>query len=260
MKRSFVHALVLTGVLSIPLALQAASPLDGAEDKVFVTSTGLEEHAWLTRPNGNKPAPLVVTLPMLSRTHETYADLLTAMRRYVDADSSGQTAMPYTLNFDLKGHGRSVRVHNDTLLFSDMGEPQWRSVPQEVVEMIRWVISDSSTHIDTNRIIIVGASIGANTAALLTDKLRNISKIALLSPGENYRGLQPANSLTRFKGGILIMASPEDKYSYQSCVHFKDANKNPRFEFISYKGRAHGTNITNSSPDMMSKLVRWIFE
>ena len=84
-----------------------------------------------------------------------------------------------------------------------------------------------------------------------------MSKVALLSPGEDYRGLKPAEALKKFKGRILIFACEDDKYSAASSRKLAAMNEEHCTLHI-FRGPDHGTDIINHNPEAMRVLVDWL--
>ncbi len=247
---------VFSAALS-PLA-ETKTASNQTEEKIYVTKYGLELHAWLTRSEGNQKAPLLITLPMMGHTHESYEPLLEAMREYVESDTNHTAIMPYTLNFDLRGHGKSIRYKGHTLTYKDMRKPHWLEVPPEVAEMAASIIADTMYNIDEDNIIVVGASIGANTAMIMTEHLPGIKKVVMLSPGKNYRGLVPENHVKSFKGQMLIMVRKRDHNSRKASLYLQKFNEE-NCELRIYPERGHGTGIINNDPEPMAELVKWLF-
>ncbi|MCK4372729.1 MAG: hypothetical protein KAW61_06255, partial [candidate division Zixibacteria bacterium] len=111
---------------------------------------------------------------------------------------------------------------------------------------------------DESGFFVIGASIGANTARMVSELLPSVSKVALLSPGEDYRGLQPAEALKKFKGDILIFACEDDKYSAASSRKLAAMNEEHCTLHI-FEGSDHGTDIINNRRlEAMRILVDWL--
>jgi hypothetical protein len=107
--------------------------------------------------------------------------------------------------------------------------------------------------------MVVGASIGANTAIMITEQIPEIKKVVMLSPGQEYVGLKPEPALMAFEGDVAIYASMEDRYSYSSSKMMAKKKKD-RCIFEEFYGDEHGTNIINNYPEAMKMMVDWLFE
>ncbi len=229
------------------------------QEKQFTASDGLTLTSWLASPGAKQKAPLVVLLHMLSKTHESYTPFIEALRQHVQADSTHKNmTLPYILNFDLRGHGKSTRVGDHELHYGSMGEANFKKIPNDVREMVLHILADSTYTIDSSNIMVVGASIGANSAVMVTELLPGVSKVVMLSPGENYRGLEPAQAVKDCKAKMLIFATSLDTYAVASSR--KLAELNPKSTTLRvFKGKGHGTNIINSYPEAMHQLLVWLF-
>ena len=202
--------------------------------------------------------PVVVALPMMAHDLYSYRDLRAAMHSFLETDSASRSCrMPHVLSPDLRGHGRSCHRLNDSLYYGNMSAAEFAKYPSDVEKIIRTFSADTGRHL-SNSWIVVGASIGANTAALLTKMVPNIGKIALLSPGLDYRGLQPAEAVRDFKGDILIFACEGDQYAAQSSRTLAELNPDHCRLHI-FPGQNHGTDIINEQPEAMRILLDWIF-
>jgi len=90
-------------------------------------------------------------------------------------------------------------------------------------------------------VIIIGASIGANTALNLANTDFRISKVILLSPGISYRGIDATKSAEQITKPVLIIVSEEDTYSLESSQELKKMITNS--ELLILENSGHGTNM-----------------
>ncbi|MFH2047902.1 MAG: hypothetical protein ABIJ12_00500 [bacterium] len=249
-------------LIVIVLSLNSSSllGLDWETTEIKLTTTdGLDLYSWLSKPDHNIKAPLIVLLPMMNNTHESYAPFLLNLKHYLDIDSlSHNKTTPYVLAIDLRGHGKSTIRNDSTIHWKDMTEDDFAQYPFDVKEAIKLILSDSVYNIDPNDIIVIGASIGSTTAIMLTEHMNGITKDVMLSPGENYRGMQPAHALESYKGESIIYAGKEDTYSYTSSVNLAKLNK--KCELKVFETKDHGTDIINNNPEAMNYLIEWLFK
>lgn len=253
--------LLLLLIACLALNAQAAAEKQGGrkfEEQQFTTSDGLTLSAWFASPESDKKAPLVLLLHMLSKTHDSYAPFLDALHKYIQADSTNKNkTLPYILNFDLRGHGKSTTIGDSTFHYRDMSKADFKKIPNDVSRMVLHILADSSLNVDSDNIMIIGASIGANSAVMLTELLPGVSKVIMLSPGENYRGLKPSSAVKSFKGIMLIYTGTEDEYSAISSQKLVDLNKK-NCTLRTFKGKDHGTHIINNDPKAMQQLLEWL--
>ena len=232
-------------------------------EQTCITSDGLLLHAWLGIPQGKDNIsqgkhPLYLLLPMMGKKHDSYEPFINALSDFIQSDSlNKQQPLPYLLSFDLRGHGKSTSLNNNSISYHSMSKEDFAKMPQDVAEMTKQITADTSLHIDTNNIAVIGASIGANTAIMLTKLLPGITKVVMLSPGIDYRGLRPVNALKSFSGKSLIFVSKLDTYSASSSQKLAAANR--RCQLNVFEGKEHGTNIINNNSEAMQKLLTWLF-
>jgi pimeloyl-ACP methyl ester carboxylesterase len=223
----------------------------------LTTADSLNQTAWFTFSPEKDKAPLFVLLPMLGKTHESFQPFIDSVRAYVEQSrNDSDIVMPSFLAFDLRGHGQSVTVGDREIHYADMGDTDFVKIPGDVAEMTNKVISEYG--IDIDHMVVVGASIGANTAMLLTEKLPFISKVVMLSPGVDYRGLKPSEAFKEYKGQTLIVTGNRDR---QSFIGSQQIAKEKMVDWLLkiYQTADHGTNLINADPRAMHTVIKWIF-
>lgn len=148
------------------------------------------------------------------------------------------------LALDFRGHGKS---DGDLNKFS---EKDFNNMVLDVKEAKSFLTSNGK-----KEIVIIGASIGANTAmnyAVLDNEIKNI---VLLSPGLDYRGVKTEDSVKKYKNKILVVSSEDDEYSFESSRTLKSLNKN--VELKEYKSGGHGTRMFPAT-DLEKVLLGWL--
>jgi pimeloyl-ACP methyl ester carboxylesterase len=206
--------------------------------------------------------PLVICLPMMGHTMDSYRPLWYA---WLDARTNSPAGINNKgpkedwLALDLRGHGASRRKNLDSLDFRTMPVNEFDKYPSDVRLIVTKLARSPKYKVDTSSLTIIGASIGANTAALLTEQMPYIKRLILLSPGLNYKGLEPADAIMTFKGKILLVASQGDAYSYNSVREMAALNPD-HCTLMIFEGDAHGTDIINDSPDAIQALVDWLLK
>lgn len=229
----------------------------GPNKMTLITTDSLKEVAWFTPTTVKEPAPLLIMLHMLGADHTSFDSFIEAMRQYVDTSSS-RPLMPNLLTFDLRGHGESTHKGDTSLSYTGMSNGEFEHIPKDVYEMTRQVIADYPDIIDTSRIIVIGASIGANSAMLLTQYMPYINEVIAISPGEDYRGLKPAEAFKAFNGMTYIMTGSDDAYSNHSSQAIARL-KMENWLLKIYPTAKHGTDIIKSDPRPVQIILEWIF-
>lgn len=224
------------------------------------TADSLQQTAWFTLSTAKGKAPMFVLLPMLGRTHESFQPFIDSVRSYVEEHKNdSDVVMPSFLAFDLRGHGLSTKIGSGEIHYADMGDTDFVKIPGDVAEMTNKIISEYSERIDIDNIMVIGASIGANSAMLLTEKMPFIRKVVMLSPGEDYRGLKPTEAFKEYQGETLLVAGQRDRTSYV------DSQKIAKQKMVNwlikiYPTADHGTTLINNDPRAMQMVINWIFK
>lgn len=234
------------------------NPYETKEINFTIKSDSLRLYGDLHVPPilGNRP--LLIALHMNRSNSQSYHDFIS----FVDDNFCGGNPAkvlycPYIVAFDLRGHGRSTTKGQNTTTYKNRDENEYKKIPSDIAYAVNEMLSDTSLNIDTNRIYVIGASVGANVAIMLTEHLPIVSKVVMLSPGEKYIGLEPARALKQFDGEVLIFAGKEDNYSYHSSQNFAKIDTT-RIELEVLETGNHGTNIINNDSTAMKRMVNWL--
>jgi len=214
-----------------------AAPARGAERVTMTTEDGVVLAGSLLEPS-RLPAPAVVLLHMQTRTRHDWdnvADRL-ASRGFV------------ALSIDLRGHGESAS--------GPTGAGDGLTALQaDAMAALRFLATRPG--LVNGRIAMVGASVGANLAALAGAADSSVRALVLLSPGLDYRGLRIETAMTRFNDRpALILVSQEDSYSLRSARIL--AGGSGLVELRVLEGAGHGTVMFSRVPDLVSSLVDWL--
>ncbi len=93
-------------------------------------------------------------------------------------------------------------------------------------------------------ITLIGASYGANNALLYASAHpEQVSKVVLLSPGENYHGLEALPAAKTYSGSMLILTDHGDTIAADGPAKINDAAKQAKHNYIEYDGDGHGTEL-----------------
>ncbi len=164
------------------------------------------------------------------------------------------------LSYDARGHGRSTMTAGGRKIsYTEFGPPgpgsQWDKMPADLGLAIAFL--NDQKNIPTNRIGLIGASIGANICLIYAAKAPVIPVVVLLSPGLNYAGFGTMSSIGAFtKRPILFAASPTDTYAYQSSILlYQKVQANPKAAFLT-GASGHGVQMFDGKFD--KQLLKWI--
>jgi pimeloyl-ACP methyl ester carboxylesterase len=211
-----------------PKAVAAGRPVVlSASDGTVLSGTYYEA--------SRRPAPAVVLVHMLGRSKEEWTGIAARLQ------DVGITA----LAIDLRGHGHSGG--DRSMLPAMVGD---------VESAIDWLSGRLGVH--PGAIGLVGASLGANLAALAAAERPDVRAIAMISPSLDYRGLRIDTAVVRKLGKrpLWLAASTEDPYALRTIKELAtdDAIREQRLSGI----RGHGTPLLAADPELVRALVDWL--
>lgn len=216
----------------------------------YHTADGLILHAWQADADVDTLPGLALLLPMMSMTHTSYDSFIDKLH------SLGYA----TISFDMRGHGLSTETKGTQVSYGAMSKNDFSLMPTDVESLFLDFKRKHPKDYNYNRVTIIGASIGANTAALLLD--RNwVQRVVLLSPGRDYRGLQPEKVMisvtTAPNKPVYIAVTGDDTYSAESSLWLFDHYTGPKV-LKKYPGQDHGTDILLNVKGADQELLDWL--
>lgn len=158
---------------------------------------------------------------------------------------------------DLRGHGESVTRDGETFSYETMLPADFNKIPGMDVEEAKEIFRDHY-HIEPNNIGIVGASIGANAALIAEARDPRIAFAVALSPGLDFRGLQPEGDIAQVQKPVLLVASRDDDYSLNSATLLSNMIPAAEKQLNVYEKAGHGTVMMNSDAHIEEDVIAWI--
>lgn len=159
------------------------------------------------------------------------------------------------LAIDLRGHGASAGGPDGYRSFLD--EDHGRSI-HDVEAAMAYLEGHG---MPGERCAIVGASIGANLALCYAAE-HPVSRLVLLSPGLNYRGVEtlPAAARLTSRTAVLIATSEDDDENVAMSRRIaEELPPNVRRTVIEYHGAGHGTDMFGKEgPDLLRETCAWL--
>lgn len=220
-------------VILAALALIAPS-LEAAGRAVTIRGTDGGTIAGLMFDARERPAPVVVLVPMLGRPKD---DWQAVAERLAEANIGA-------LAIDLPG----------------------TAVPADPAELQRWhepigaavaYLAGRPTEVQAGAIGVAGASLGANLAVLAAAADPAIRSIALVSPSLDYRGVRIELPFAQYGARpALLMASVHDPYAARSVrilAQEPSGAREVRWSNVS----AHGSMLLARDGDLVRQLVEW---
>jgi len=186
---------------------------------------------------GDYTAPTSSSTPVLVLAHglgSTRGEWAPLLQR---AAKRGWGALAY----DLRGHGRSRgTMAGRTVNYEDPQNGRspafWQNFPDDLEKVVAAL--EKKTGTARNRIVLVGASLGANTALNAAARLPGIRGVVLLSPGLDYAGLLTEGPMAALSTPALMIAAKPDLYAYTSCERLKSLVPT---DTLAWKPLSHGT-------------------
>ncbi|MFA6447435.1 MAG: alpha/beta hydrolase [Patescibacteria group bacterium] len=166
-----------------------------------------------------------------------------------------------SLAIDLRGHGESVVMDGtDTKLdYKKFTDDQHVQYINDVSAALDWLVNKSYAK---DRIMLVGASIGANIAMAMLEDEPALAGAVLLSPG-NYRGIDAVELAQYVKTRQAIWTAgsdSDDTEAYEAAKAIVDTCAASRKQFVAYKNAGHGIHLFKSDPKLMDNLAAWMKE
>ncbi len=166
-----------------------------------------------------------------------------------------------SLAIDLRGHGESVsssRAKSRDLDYRTFSDAQHQASRLDVDAALAWL---KSKGYDASRVVVIGASIGANLAIDAAAHYPEIKKVVMLSGGLDFRGVATELSARKLSvnSRVFLVASADDDYSLQS--HRTLAKLlGVRATIKEFKTAGHGTTMFGHEPKLLDDIVQWIMK
>lgn len=156
------------------------------------------------------------------------------------------------LAYDARGHGESARAIEEYRRFGPprKGSP-WEQMVSDIGRVLIYLEKDG---IDRSRMVLVGASLGANAALLYAGLTDRIPTVIALSAGADYQGLAPAESMHRFTGRGLLLAQVTDTYAFDGTRQLQV--RYPFLTFWSDVPPGHGVQMLDEKTS--KRIIDWI--
>lgn len=241
MRRStltLVLAVLLLGVFGLTVDGRSQRVSFRTDDGVTIAATWYEplDSARAGRLNGSAPA--VILVHMLNRSRRDWDSFASRLA------FAGVGA----LAIDLRGHGDSHHPRPDP------ANPDYSAMVRDIVSARRYLASRGD--VAPSRIGLVGASLGANLAALAAADGSFVS-LALLSPSLDYRGLRIEAAIKKYgKRPLLLVASDDDPYARRSALELQKSSG--AAELLTLNAAGHGTRMFDRAPELPQAIIEFL--
>jgi pimeloyl-ACP methyl ester carboxylesterase len=249
-----VRKLHFISILLILFMAAARAEEYSAEKVELFTADGYRVYGtYYFMPDQNGPALLL--LHMFGQDHSDWESFLPILKR---------GGIESVLAIDLRGHGgsnmkKAIGGKSDSIGnvdWRDFGEDDFKDIVKDLD--VAWDFLKGSRSTDTTRMGVMGASIGANYAAVFASDHPDVKSLALLSPGVVYRGVECVKAVEKYGARpVLFAASEKEEYSANSCEKLKEVSAGTPAHLEILKGSAHGTNLIEDNPGFKHFLSDW---
>jgi pimeloyl-ACP methyl ester carboxylesterase len=210
----------------------------------FLTSDGVTivGNLWQTKSTASQK-PAVLLLHMMPAKKESW-----------DAFARQLHELDHTvLAIDLRGHGESTKGAAGSLNYHNFDDADHKGYLLDAEAALEFLKS----HTEAKSFIIIGASIGANTAINIGTEKRGVRGVVALSPGLNYRGIATEDSVRTWPKDreLLLLASKEDQYAAASVAALALI---PNVSACLLDNAGHGTDMLENASVCKTQLMDWI--
>ena len=182
----------------------------------------------------------LVLVHMLDRTRHDFDDFAKTL----------QAAGYSVVSIDMRGHSEST----PGLMWRAFSEPEFKTIIFDVKAASNFLVSKN-----IQNIILVGASIGANTVLNYGVADKSVKAIVLLSPGLDYRGVRVLDAANENFKPLFVIASEDDLYSLTSSQEIVKASVSSVEDEKYYKDAGHGTDMFKKERVDL-EIISWLFE
>lgn len=247
MRNFIVSIICMSAVLVISSGCnQNRYPLAEPQPVTFVTSDNVTIYADYYAQD--HPAPVLILLHMYGENRTSWEPAL--------PDWYGRGFAVVAL--DMRGHGKS-RTQGDKQITFDhrsTGKALFRHAWRDVAAAVNHF--ESYKYAQVVRTVLVGASIGCTVAIDAGGRLDYVRGLALISPGENYLGIDSVSDIKQLKSKPLLMIS--DEKEAPACETLLKAGGYSTAFHIVFPNAGHGTRMfdSTSGPRIIHKIGSWL--
>ncbi|HRY28537.1 MAG TPA: alpha/beta fold hydrolase [Elusimicrobiota bacterium] len=243
-------------VLALLLGLAGTTPAQG-EIFRYLTSSDGDDPVLIVgdfEPPQTDKAPFLILLHGLGSTRGEWAPLV--------AQAAGRGWG--TFAYDARGHGASrLTRRGSTVDYRDPSFGQnplfWRKMVSDLTDAVTAL--NEQKKLSKKRMILVGASLGANVSLNVAALQADIPAAVLLSPGMEYAGIAAEPAVKGLSRPALLLAAKPDAYAYSSVLRLLSStgnNPNLRKMLLEQGGPqgAHGVQLFDGK--LEKRILDWI--
>jgi alpha/beta superfamily hydrolase len=229
--------------VSEPLVPDTTETASIDSEEITYKSFGWEIHGTLY-PAVNKKNPTVgiILVPMLDHDRASYPV------SFIE-DLHQKIPGAIILAIDARGHGESTNLGT----WDDFQLEEWIGMGTDIKQAKKYFKDNYPT---ADEYYVVGASIGSTAAILAAEQENDITKVAMLSPGIEYKGVNIEDEVDDYVHPLLVVYTNGDAYSASSAVQINSITSS-KTTLKSYSGSSHGTDMFDDT-EVSSDLVDFL--
>ena len=214
-----------------------------SEDLELTTSDDVTIHATISLPEHDEAMPAVILIHQGGSDRSEWNDYLAKFH----------AKHMITLAYDVRGHGDNERIRNIRPLFDD---------PDLAPADLKAALEYLSEHeqVDSERIAVVGASIGSNLACVASSEMGIKTAVAISGKTSAVYNLAGKEELEL--KSIFHISSEGDQGGarVKFAQELYEETAEPRKIEIIKGSRAHGVSIFKDDPELIDRVIDWLVE
>jgi pimeloyl-ACP methyl ester carboxylesterase len=163
------------------------------------------------------------------------------------------------LNLDLRGHGLSINSQNSKKKYwQNFKNKEFAKYPQDINDALTSLRKDYP-EINTGRVALVGANIGANAAVIAASKNNKaIKTLILISPYSSIKGLDASIPLVNYGvHPVFFIVSTPDRISYYDTTELMKYAQG-KTVLKTYPSGGNGTDLIRFQPNSATLILNWL--
>lgn len=203
-----------------------------------------EIHGTLYESKNGEPTKAIILAHMLGEDRTSYPI------SFIE-DLHGEVPDALILAIDLRGHGESTNIGT----YDKLDTSQFMDMRNDILGAKPMIEDDYPT---VKEYYVVGASIGSTAAIMASRMESDINKLALISPGMEYKGVDITRAADDYSRDLLLVASSGDSYSVSAASQIEGLSPSTHITKKIYGGSAHGTDLfdaTKSDAEPLDRLL-----
>ena len=200
---------------------------------------------WMPK-NADTFAPAAILLHMYRSDRSAWRPLVSVLEEAGFA----------VLAIDMRGHGESIKPEDRKLekRVRDRDPVLFRAMHRDVFGAYRWL--QQRPEVDLSRVAIIGASVGCSVALDYAVRDKSVDTIVLMTPGENYLGVDSVKDIKEYgRRPVLMLTSEEERSNGTQAL--SELAKQAELKTYTKSG-IHGTRMFGKVPGVREYIVTYL--